>query len=83
MTSWEDTSTFSAQSSAFRIAQRARNNKRDRERFGCERVMHWQRIKATFVDPAEPKATTAFPTIAIVVAALAIIIVVIILMLYR
>ena len=39
--------------------------------------------KATYVDPAEPKATTAFPTIAIVVTALAIIIVVIILMLYR
>jgi hypothetical protein len=39
--------------------------------------------KETFVDPAEPKATTAFPTIAIVVVALAIIIVAIILMLYR
>jgi hypothetical protein len=39
--------------------------------------------KQTFVDPAEPKATTAFPTIAIVVVALAIIIVAIILMLYR
>jgi hypothetical protein len=37
----------------------------------------------TFIDPAEPKATTAFPTIAIVVAVLAIIIVAIILMLYR
>jgi hypothetical protein len=39
--------------------------------------------KQTFVDPAEPKATTAFPSIAIVVAVLAIIIVAIILMLYR
>jgi hypothetical protein len=37
----------------------------------------------TFVDPAEPKATTAFPTIAIVVVVLAIIIVAIILVLYR
>jgi hypothetical protein len=37
----------------------------------------------SFVDPTEPKATTAFPTIAIVVTALAIIIVAIILMLYR
>ena len=39
--------------------------------------------KQTFVDPAEPKATTAFPTIAIVVTILAIIIVAMILMLYR
>ena len=38
--------------------------------------------KATFVDLAEPKATTAFPTLAIVVTVLAIIIVAIILMLY-
>jgi hypothetical protein len=38
--------------------------------------------KETFVDPGEPKATTAFPTVAIVVAVLAIIIVAIILMLY-
>ncbi len=36
----------------------------------------------TFVDTAEPKATTAFPTIAIAVTVLAIIIVAIILMLY-
>ena len=39
--------------------------------------------KQTFVDPAEPKATTAFPTIAIVVAALAIILVVMVFMLNR
>jgi hypothetical protein len=39
--------------------------------------------KQSFVDPAEPKATTAFPTIAIVVTVLAVIIVAIILMLYR
>ena len=39
--------------------------------------------KQTFVDPAEPKATTAFPTIAIVVTVLAIISVAIILMLYQ
>ena len=31
--------------------------------------------KQTFVDPAEPKATTAFPTILVVVAVLAITIV--------
>jgi len=37
----------------------------------------------TFVYPAEPKATTAFPTIAIVVVVLASVIVAIILMLYR
>jgi hypothetical protein len=38
--------------------------------------------KETFVDAAEPKVTTAFPTIAIVVTVLAIVIVAIILMLY-
>ena len=37
----------------------------------------------TFVDPAEPKPTTAFPILAIVVTMAAVIIVVIILMLYR
>ena len=37
----------------------------------------------TFVDPAEPKATTAFPTIGIVVTVLAVILVVIVLVLYR
>jgi hypothetical protein len=37
--------------------------------------------KQTYVDPAEPKATTAFPSIAIVVAILAIIIVVVAIML--
>lgn len=37
----------------------------------------------TFVDPAEPKATTAFRAIAIVVAILAVILVVVVLMLYR
>lgn len=39
--------------------------------------------KQTFVDPAEPKATTAFPAIAIVVAVMAVILVVVVLLLYR
>jgi hypothetical protein len=39
--------------------------------------------KESYADPAEPKATTAFPTIAIVVTVLAIIFVVVAVMLLR